>query len=451
MFKKVIYNTGSQIIGKIVSAFSTLVITLLIGRSLGPSGFGEFSKIFVFIGYFYTFADFGFNSIFVVHKLTPPSRLFRVLLGLRLVMSLVLAIVAITVSLFLPYNLQASTGFSPLVKLGIAIASLTIVTQALITSGNALFQKKLRYDLSALATATGSLVMLVATFFLFLITHSILPYVFVYILGGTIYVALSFAFISGIFKQSLLPIFDIERFKSLLTLSWPIGVALILNLVYFRIDVLILSSWRESAEVGLYNLGYQFFQAALAVPIFFTNALFPLLADSFRKNIKEFNKIIKTWFVYLILFSFALMIFLIVVSYLIPVIYDSRYLGSGIALRILSLGMPFFFTSALLWHLLIIYDKQKLLIYIYAIGAAFNLIANLIFIPLYGYIAASFITVISEILITLLLILSLKPEQFVSQNFSRVLYPARRIVQCLKFFVMAAPAVIQASSLRLCR
>jgi len=80
MFKKVIYNTGAQIIAKAISASTTLIITLLIGRSLGPAGFGDFTKIFVFVGYFYTFVDFGLNSIYVkntkeeqIEKNTPKE------------------------------------------------------------------------------------------------------------------------------------------------------------------------------------------------------------------------------------------------------------------------------------------------------------------------------------------------------------------------------------------
>jgi len=70
--------------------------------------------------------------------------------------------------------------------------------------------------------------------------------------------------------------------------------------------------------------------------------------------------------------------------------------------------MPAFFLSALIWHLLIIYGKQKLLIYIYAAGALFNLILNLFLIPIYGFIAAAATTVISEFLILILLLRALK-------------------------------------------
>jgi len=413
VFKKVLYNTGAQTLGKIVTASATLLITLIIGRSLGPALFGEFTKIFVYVGYFYVLVDFGLNSIFVKESQDKnTSNLFKSLLGLRLVLATQLTLLAIIISFFLPYDAQTLTGFSPLVKTGIIIASLTILTQALFATGSAFFQKNLRYDLSAVATILGSMVMVAITFILFFKTRLLLPYIFVYVIGGATYTAASYYLIWRKFRQNLRPTYELNQLKTLLSLSWPIGIALVLNLLYFRIDVLILANFRESAEVGLYGLGYQFFQAGLAVPIFFANALYPILARQYSQKSSEFKKTIKTWSVYLFLFSLALTVFLIAISYLIPVLYDVRFAGSATALRILSIGMPAFFMSALIWHLLIIYGRQKLLIYIYAIGAVFNLISNLILIPRFGYLAAATTTVVSEILILVLLLGALKGINF---------------------------------------
>ena len=69
----------------------------------------------------------------------------------------------------------------------------------------------------------------------------------------------------------------------------------------------------------------------------------------------------------------------------------------------LSLGIPLFFLSALLWHCLIIAGRQKHLMYIYGIGALFNLFGNLILIPTYGYLAAAIVTIASEGLILIML------------------------------------------------
>ncbi|MDZ4209968.1 MAG: polysaccharide biosynthesis C-terminal domain-containing protein, partial [Candidatus Curtissbacteria bacterium] len=139
-----------------------------------------------------------------------------------------------------------------------------------------------------------------------------------------------------------------------------------------------------------------------------SNAIYPPLANFYKVSRQRFQKEVKNWLFILSGVSVLLTIAMFSVSLFIPAIFGKNFEGSVPALQILSLGFPFFFISALLWHLLIIYDKQKYLTVIYAAGAIINIVANLIFIPSYGYIAASVITVVSEALITLLLILALK-------------------------------------------
>ena len=404
MIRRVFYNAAAQILGKGFTAGTTLVVTLLVGRSLGPAGFGDFTKIFVFVGYFYTFADFGLNSIYIA-KSNPQNEklLFRVLVSLRLVMALVFVALALLVGFFLPYNAQENTGFGPLVKIGIAVASLTILTQALYTSANSLFQKKLRYDLSTVAAISGSLVILLSVILTTASGGSITQYVLAYVVGGLVTVFVAYLILFKRWQILVFPKIDRLAFSNYLSKSWPIGLALILNLLYFRVDVLILAWVRQPQEVGIYGLAYQFFEASLAVPIFFVNAIYPYLAAVYKQNIGKFYKNFKFWVSVLLAISVLLSVFLILVSFLIPFLYDMQFAPSKTPLVILASGIPFFFLSALLWHILIIYDRQKNLALVYGAGFIFNLAANLIFIPKFGYIAAAVNTVISEAFILLFL------------------------------------------------
>ena len=405
MIKRVFYNAGAQILGKGFTAGTTLIVTLLVGRSLGPAGFGDFTKIFEFVGYFYTFSDFGLNSIYVA-KSNPKNEaaLFRVLVSLRLVMALIFVALTLLVGFFLPYNAAENTGFGPVVKIGIAVASLTILTQALYTSANSLFQKKLRYDLSTIAAVTGAIAILLTVFLISLEGASVIRFAQAYVVGGIVTVFSAYLILYAKWQIFVLPKIGWGAFLNYLSKSWPVGLALILNLIYFRVDVLILAWVRQPQEVGIYGLAYQFFESSLAIPIFFVNAIYPLLANVYRQNQRKFYKDVKFWILMLFSISVVLSIFLILVSFLIPFLYDVRFTPSTLPLVILASGIPFFFLSALLWHVLIIFDRQKNLVLVYGAGALFNLIANLIFIPKFGYIAAAVTTVVSEAFILFLLI-----------------------------------------------
>ena len=222
-------------------------------------------------------------------------------------------------------------------------------------------------------------------------------------MGGSITVLTASILVRRFFKLEATPAFLIDKFKTYLKRSWPIGLALILNLIYFRIDIFVLSTVRDSREVGIYGLAYQFFEASLAVPIFFSNALYPLLIKIKNDSFAVYKKQVLKWLKILTLISLAQAVALFIISLLIPFLYQGRFSGSVQALQVLSVGIPFFFLSALLWHCLIIAGRQKRLVLIYGAGAVFNLTANLVFIPRHGYMAAAVVTVISEALILALL------------------------------------------------
>lgn len=404
MFKTVVYNTSAQVFGKFITASATLIVTIIIGRSLGEAGFGDFTKVFTLVGYFYTFADFGLNAIYIKKK-DENNNLFSVLLGLRLTIAISLVVTAVLLGLILPFNSQTAIGFPPLVKWAISIASLTILTQALYTTTNAIFQKKLRYDLSTIAAIAGAMTVICGAVLGAYFKSNLLIFSTIYVVGGISTLTVALFILAKKFKIEPKFHFNLEKSKSLLKDSAPIGIALILNLIYFRIDVLILSVTKTSAEVGLYGLAYQFFEASLAVPIFFANALYPMLIGLKEKSMAKYGASFNKWIGLLSAVALLHTVGLMAIALMIPIIYNGRFGGSVAALQILSLGIIFFYLSALFWHGLIILGKQKHLIAIYGTGAAFNLVANLILIPQYGYFAAAVVTVISEGLILMLLAL----------------------------------------------
>src|SRR4030067_2781705 len=156
-------------------------------------------------------------------------------------MALVFVALALLVGFFLPYNAAENTGFGPVVKVGIAVASLTILTQALYTSANSLFQKKLRYDLSTIAAISGSLVILLSVILTTASGGSITQYVLAYVVGGVVTVFVAYLILYKRWQILVFPKIDRLAFSNYLSKSWPVGLALILNLLYFCVYVFICS------------------------------------------------------------------------------------------------------------------------------------------------------------------------------------------------------------------
>lgn len=276
------------------------------------------------------------------------------------------------------------------------IYSLTIITTGLITSLQAYLQKKLSYSLSFLPTLFSSLILL--TIIIFAARQQNLHLLlFSYVISGSVlFVSLFFVLQN---KYSIkLKTSNLQSFsKTLLTASFPLGLMLLFNLMYAKIDTLILSFFRPTTEVGIYGIAYKFFDISIAIPLYLANSVYPLLLK--KGGDEKGYLILMKKYAYLFLFvSFVVTFSVLFLSPLISLL-KTDFSKSILPLQLLSLSLPFFFlTSLLQWHFLI-RNKLKFLVPLYAFALLFNVVLNIIFIPIYSYYAAAIITGISEAIV----------------------------------------------------
>jgi len=404
-FKKVGTNTFWQIAARALNSLSGLVIISLISNHYGSQGVGIYTVIIGYIGFFFMPVDFGLNAIAVKHIVNDnysAKHIIKNLLGIRLILAAVLMIIALAIMSLLPFDLQTQTGYSSEVKAGVVVVAITILAHAIIATSNAYFQAKHQYFFSFIASAVAAII------------NTIILYLFV-IGAAPLITAISSFSISGlagaftglyIIKKQLkdvAPELQKKYAKSVLKETLPLTASILLNLVYFRIDTLILPFFRQVQEVGKYNVAYKVFDAILVIPNYFSNALYPVLLEKFQENKSNFIKItIKSS-----LAMAASSILITICMYFLAPLLIRIILGSWdpqatLYLRILSAGLISFFLSSIAMWSLIIIGKQKYLTLIYGSTMIINIILNLIYIPQYGATASAIITITTEVLVLFL-------------------------------------------------
>jgi len=412
---KISVNTFYQILGRLITSFSTFIITFIIARRFGPEGYGDFTKIITFIPVFYLFADFGINAVYIQNTAGMKSEdekniLWNSLVVLRVMISIVLIFFILCLIAFLPSG--DNNGFTAFVKIGMMIYAPTVLTQAIITTYNAKFQLNLEYFKSALSASSGSLASLV------LVVVSV--YIFAPWLGiplailSMVFGSFATAYMSHLFVSKgnkLVFSYEKRMIRDLLRRSLPIGATLIFNVLYFRADVFLLTLLRSTYEVGIYGMAYKIFEFPLVIPTFFMNAVYPLLIkdNSLQKSgMKVFHHKLTSSFVVMIIAGVISTVTVMLISpYLVFI--RQEFAESISALRILSLGFPVYFASAVIMWGIIAAGAQSYLLPIYGFSMLINIILNYIYIPVYGYMASAWLTVISEsIIIFLLMILYIK-------------------------------------------
>lgn len=393
---KVSQQTFWQVFGKIVTSLSSFIILGLIARNYGEVGTGIYTLAVTYLAIFFILSDFGFNA-HILRRIQNKDNLlqrneFKKLLGTRVVWSAILVLISVAILPFLPF---ATEQF----KTAVVWGSLTILVYGVFVTCNLIFQSRLKYELSVLAVSAGSIVWLIIVLW-FVNLKLPIPYlVLTHLLAWIVIVAVALFLLKKLihgfwleFRRS----YTIRLFKQ----SWPLAATLVLNVVYFRVDAFMLSYFKGAFDTGIYNLAYQVFQSILVLPTFVMNSFYPMMLQTLKINVEKFNFHIRLAAFGLFLISALILLITYILSpFVVSVITGSGFTDSAFSLRILSLGFPAYFLSALALWIMVAKRMYKQMVTVYSVGLIFNILANLIFIPQYSYLAASWITGISEYLI----------------------------------------------------
>ncbi len=180
--------------------------------------------------------------------------------------------------------------------------------------------------------------------------------------------------------------------------SYPLMFNHFLATIFFQIDVVLIEAIHNPTMVGQYSVAYKWVSALNVIPSFFTQALLPVMsrqAHEDRASLKRmYTLAIK------LLVSVALptaVIFTFAAEFLAGVLGGAQYLPDGaIATQLMIWSIPIGWMNSLTQYVLIALDLQKRITTAFILGVSFNIIANLIFIPPFGYRAAALTTIASE-------------------------------------------------------
>ncbi len=187
--------------------------------------------------------------------------------------------------------------------------------------------------------------------------------------------------------------------RSMLREAFPLMLNNLLATLFFKVDVLLLEPLKGDQVVGWYSQAYKVIDMLNIVPAYFTLALFPVLsrqASEDKAAARRSYLIAVKLLVMLALPAAVLFTFLAYVA--VNILGGARFLPDGaIALQLMIWSIPIGWINSVTNYTMIALGLQRKLTIAFIIGLTFNVVANLIFIPLYSYRAAAVITIFSEI------------------------------------------------------
>jgi len=410
MFSKprsVAWNTLVQIVAKAVGALAGLGMVVLLTRSLGDAGYGEYATVFAWVGVLIVFVDLGFYMTGLremSRRGADQARIAGTLLTIKAVNAAAVAAVAILAVRFMPYDVH--------VRGAIMLSLVGVAAVSLLDPFKSLFQVRLRMEPPSVAEALGSLAALGAAVWLLLGRGAGLYAAVGCTVGGHV-LALALTAAAALRVVRARPGFDARIAASLFRGALPLGLSGLLAVLYFRIDTLMLSWMRPLSDVGVYGASYKILEASTVLPVLLLGTVFPLLTRAVQAGGTEQERCYRGTMETLVLLAVPmvagglalaheLMLLVAGPAFVAPRLFDLPLAGpvalasAPATFAVLLAGAPLIFLGQLNGHMMLAAGRERALLALHLVIVPLNVALNLILISSYSFLGAAAATLVTE-------------------------------------------------------
>jgi O-antigen/teichoic acid export membrane protein len=378
-----------QVVVRILNLALGVLVTAIVVRTLGRSGYGQWSTIFIVLTLISYFMNFGMEGVALREAARTPE-LEHEWIGAVIMLRLILLGPVMLVSLVAILLLEQSHQM--------LIAGLILITAMPFGGVGALallFQLRVDNRVPMIVLTLRSIMWGAAVAIISLEG------------GGMIALAIAMAATNsvGSVVQALAalrldarwPRPSRKRLREVVRVGVPIGIAGVLVIAYARIDQVIVFVIAGSKQAGLYGAVYNVLDQSHFVPVSIMTTLAPVMAASWPAERGRLLHTARLTAELLAIASFGALAFAIVAGGpVVRLIFGAEFSPAASALPVLGGAFILICFGYLNGNLLLILGLQRRLLRISVIALVVNLIGNLILVPLVGFIGAAWMTFATE-------------------------------------------------------
>ncbi|MFN8632733.1 MAG: oligosaccharide flippase family protein [Chloroflexota bacterium] len=395
VFRNSAFPMAASLFNKVVD----LGFAVIMFRVLGAEGVGAYTFAGVLTTYYDIVVGWGLGTL-ITRDVAQDRAAAGRYLGNGVALRLLLWLGAVAVTALLTGPLGDPLDISPPLALAIWLLVLGLLPSLLSGVVSALFMAHERMDTPAAVTVFSTISKVVLGLAALLLGWGYVGLAAVSIVTNVatlLLLAILYAVSVGWPRPSI----DARIVWLLVGTSFPLMVNGLLNQLFFKIDVLLLKPLAGDLALGWYSTAYKLIDGLQVIPASFVIALFPLLARYAREDRARLARSTETGLKVLLALAFPIAVgTTLLADPIVLVIAGPGYLPeSARALQVLIWYLPISFTNGLLQYVLISVNRQRTLTVAFAVGVAFNVLANLASIPRFGYLGAAAVTVASELVL----------------------------------------------------
>ena len=184
----------------------------------------------------------------------------------------------------------------------------------------------------------------------------------------------------------------------------PLLGAMVVSLMFHRMDILMLGRMVDEAEVGRYGAAVRIIDVLVLMPRVMATAAFPAMRRTLDAEGRELTAMLvaKALRLTLLLCSAVALVVWILAPWALLWVTGREFVSATSTLRILALGVLLQATSYVFARLLVALERERDFLLIGILSLLCNFTLNLIWIPRWGIDGAALATVVSYVLNSLL-------------------------------------------------
>ena len=390
--RKIAKNTTVLYIAQIITYVFGFFITIYTIRYLSVDDYGILSTALALTGIYVVFSDLGLSTL-TVREVARHKSLTKKYVGNTTAIKLFLSLFTFLLTVVSVYVF----GYSETTIYVVYILTVAYLFNAFSSIFYSIFQSYQKMEYQSVATILNSAVMLVGTFLVIHLGLNVMAFALVYLVAN----AVNFFYVIVIYAWKFyLPNVevDIGFWKPTIKEALPLSITSIFAILLFRVDSVMLSVMKGVEAVGFYNAAYRLMEALIFFPQVYTTAIFPVFSTLYVSSKKPLKTAYLKSFKYLTILSLPIAVgTTLLAEPIILLLFKSSYSPSVLALQIVVWILPFVFVNYIQGSLLTAMNRQVTVLKITAAALVLNIVMNLILIPIYGFLGAAFVTVISEV------------------------------------------------------
>ena len=197
------------------------------------------------------------------------------------------------------------------------------------------------------------------------------------------------------FRKNLIGKFNKEIYKSLSYYGLPLVLGGFAEFIFNSSDKYMINYFLDKESVALYSLNYKI-GAMLMMAVGIFQMIWPRYMYRIYKNHKNYNELYRIIFNIYAFIIMNLALFLVVWrKYIILILSNNNYLAANNIVIIIASGIIFYGFHYIVNAGIHISGKSHIMTSIIIVAGIINIGLNYVFIPIYGYEAAAFTTIIS--------------------------------------------------------